>query len=297
MHSEPGHTDDRDAGSTQASPATSRDVAAGRRDVAAGTRDDVGDTRDQAGEDRDAAADQRDCDSDAQDRAERRKSGIPGDADDRLHSSPELDTLDRSAVARRAAANDRSWAAQDRRSGASDRTSAELDREIASTDRDVSQQDRTDASTDHLTGVYDRRSGFDTLGRELDRARRTGQPLVLAFFDVDGLKATNDAHGHAAGDQVLVEVATALRDHLRSYDVVMRYGGDEFVCALPGITLVEAKARFASMNDVLALLPRQTSVSVGIAELQPGDTVDNLTARADADLYATRRRHRSSHQP
>jgi diguanylate cyclase (GGDEF)-like protein len=70
------------------------------------------------------------------------------------------------------------------------------------------------------------------LEREIARATRTRQPLVLAFVDVDHLKEINDVHGHAAGDQVLQAVAETLRTTLRGYDLIFRYGGDEFVCAL-----------------------------------------------------------------
>ena len=80
------------------------------------------------------------------------------------------------------------------------------------------------------------------------RARREGTSLVVAFVDVDGLKAVNDTHGHAAGDDVLRAVAERLRARMRSYDLLVRMGGDEFLCALPNITVAEARERFRDLT-------------------------------------------------
>ncbi len=87
-------------------------------------------------------------------------------------------------------------------------------------------------SIDHLTGALGRRAGRAAIQREMARATRFGETLVLIFVDVDGLKATNDDRGHLAGDSVLRATARCLTEGLRAYDVVMRFGGDEFVCTL-----------------------------------------------------------------
>ncbi len=128
------------------------------------------------------------------------------------------------------------------------------------------------------------------LEREIARARRSEQPLVLAFLDVDGLKAINDTGGHAAGDRTLLDVADACRAKLRSHDLVIRYGGDEFVCVLSGLDLSAAAKRFALVNAALAQAPDPGSVTIGLAQLRPADSPRELLARADAALYAERQR-------
>jgi diguanylate cyclase (GGDEF)-like protein len=130
------------------------------------------------------------------------------------------------------------------------------------------------------------------LEREIARTRRTSQPLVLAFVDVDGLKAVNDLHGHAAGDRMLLTVATMLRAHLRAHDLVIRYGGDEFLCVVAGLEMEEAAKRLALVNVGLAHDPQHGAVTVGLAELRAGESAEDLVARADARLYGMRLQQR-----
>jgi diguanylate cyclase (GGDEF)-like protein len=195
--------------------------------------------------------------------------------------------LDRRAGAaeRGAAGRDRSTALTDRGSGAAERGQAGDDRDTALSDRGASAVDREHASLDGLTGTYVRGAGLLEFEREVVRAQRTGQPLALAFVDVDHLKAVNDAGGHAAGDRLLAHVADTLRARLRRYDLVVRYGGDEFVCALPGVRAADAEQRFALVNADLA---GQGSVTVGIAEHHQDATLAELIAGADRALYAHR---------
>jgi diguanylate cyclase (GGDEF)-like protein len=125
------------------------------------------------------------------------------------------------------------------------------------------------------------------LERETARANRTGQPFVVAFLDVDGLKATNDSLGHAAGDLLLRRVVETLRTHLRSYDLIVRFGGDEFVCALLAVDIDKAAERFTIVRASLAAAAH-ASISVGFAEYQIHDSLEALLARADQALLAER---------
>lgn len=92
---------------------------------------------------------------------------------------------------------------------------------------------RIQAMHDPLTQILNHGAIFDTLLREIDRAHRGHQPVSLILADLDGFKKVNDTHGHVVGDQVLIEVARRMRNCLRSYDVIGRYGGEEFLMVLP----------------------------------------------------------------
>jgi diguanylate cyclase (GGDEF)-like protein len=145
------------------------------------------------------------------------------------------------------------------------------------------------AAMDDLTGTLRRGSGITALQREIARAHRVGgDGIVVAFMDVDGLKYVNDTAGHAAGDQLLRDVAAAIRERVRSYDLVFRYGGDEFVCALVDVTLEQAKR---TVVDILASVHARSgghSVSVGFATVGVDDTAESVLERADAALYLER---------
>jgi diguanylate cyclase (GGDEF)-like protein len=244
--------------------------------------------RDRAANERDRAADQRDEAAEQRDRAAQQRDESAEQSGTSARAWVTRAAGERSDPGQREAALDRTQASQDRAAGASERTHAEHDRETARADREASASEREHAAVDALTGVYLRDAGFAELERQVARSRRTQQPLVVAFVDVDRLKTVNDARGHAAGDRMLAEVASALRAGLRSYDLIIRYGGDEFVCAISDVDLAAAAKRLATINAALADGPAHGSVTVGIAELQPGDSPEDIVARADAALYRER---------
>jgi diguanylate cyclase (GGDEF)-like protein len=224
------------------------------RDVAADANDRIAGTRDVASDARDAKSDARDGEADAR-----------GD-----------DTVDASA--------DRGLSKLDRGSSADDRHHASDDRQSSKEDREGSARERTALVFDGLTGTYVRATGWVELDREVTQAQRTNSTYTLAFIDIDNLKAVNDSLGHAAGDAVIQRVAASVRSIVREYDVVMRYGGDEFVCGLSGATAPDVKARF----DLAASTVPKAPFSVGIAQLEPHDDLRTLLARADRAMYTAR---------
>jgi diguanylate cyclase (GGDEF)-like protein len=175
---------------------------------------------------------------------------------------------------------------------ADDRRRAATGRARAAGHRDVAASDRRQAAGDREQAASDRRAGLDAIQRELARTARSGELLTLVFVDVDGLKAINDTDGHPAGDAVLRAVAHAITEDLRSYDVVMRFGGDEFVCALTGPDAAGAHGRFAQIVARFAAVADGQTISIGVAERQPHESLETLIARADGIMLEARKRAR-----
>ena len=240
---------------------------------------------DRVGDDRDRSAAARDERADAQDQQSATRDER-GEARDQRAEGREEAAAHRSDPA---AAADRAAALRDRQGAANDRLQAADDREAAAADRVVSAHERAVSSIDEFTGAYRRDAGTIELERETARAKRTDRPLVLAFVDVDGLKARNDSLGHAAGDRLLRRTVESMRTHLRSYDLIVRFGGDEFVCALMDVNVSEAAKRFATVNADL-LETERGSITVGLAELRSTDSLKDLLGRADDALYKERDR-------
>ncbi|MEO6605443.1 MAG: GGDEF domain-containing protein [Aeromicrobium sp.] len=182
------------------------------------------------------------------------------------------------------AASDRNAARRDRSSASGDRTHASSDRLAAQTDRQLSSQERVATLIDELTGCYRREAGFHELEREIIKAERTEQLFTMAFIDIDGLKTVNDTHGHEVGDVLLRAVASSLRGVLRDYDIVVRYGGDEFVCGMSDVHADEVAGRLEQANTTLRDRDHAT-VSFGVVERLRGEGLASLISRADADMY------------
>ena len=173
---------------------------------------------------------------------------------------------------------------QIRRKRYQERLRAELDRSLEM------------AVTDGLTGLRNRRY----ITSHLEGLLRAGGAALL-MVDVDRFKAVNDTHGHAAGDEVLREVAQRLKHHLRAMDVVARFGGEEFVVAMAAAAAAEAMQVAERLRESLVetpveldrMAPLFITASIGVAVSRPGDTLNDLTSAADAALYRAKAKGRN----
>ncbi len=230
-----------------------------------GLRDSTGRQRTSSDSDRFQTAADRDTTAWQRDRR--------SEAIERAMDASEAPLVQQLAELRSQAAEDRARAAEDRASAARERVRLQAALQLA--------------HRDDLTGVFRREPGRLALEREIERARRGDGRFILAFLDVDGLKDINDRDGHAAGDAVLRCVAETLRSYLRPFDPVARYGGDEFICGIGATGFETVEARF----DLIRRALRDESdigISVGVAQLAEGETLDGVTARADAALLVAK---------
>jgi diguanylate cyclase (GGDEF)-like protein len=149
-----------------------------------------------------------------------------------------------------------------------------------------------EAMHDPLTGILNRRAIMEGLDRELKRALRRGAALSVGLLDIDHFKEVNDSHGHQAGDEVLRCFARTVRGNLRSYDLVGRYGGEEFLVVAPDSTGFPEEGLYERLRLQVTASPTAVSgmeigitVSIGVAWTGDHDTVDTLLAAADRALY------------
>ncbi len=161
------------------------------------------------------------------------------------------------------------------------------------TDRFLAVQDlHKNAKTDSLTRLTSREEGRAMLERAL-KDTREAQGLALAYMDVDGFKRINDAHGHAAGDALLVTTAERIRVAVRGDDAIIRLGGDEIVVVLHGVSSIDtARSVCEKIREaVMAPIPLTddcllfTSLSIGLTLATPTDTVRSILQRADVAMY------------
>lgn len=154
------------------------------------------------------------------------------------------------------------------------------------------------ALTDPLTGVHNRRSLEQALASVSSRAERDLRPYAVLLADVDHLKALNDRAGHSAGDTVLRLVGRAAGDVVRAYDLVARFGGDEFVVVLHDTSDESAHRTGERIQQRFAQLVAErpelggATISLGAATWEPGRSASELLSEADEEMYAAKRRRR-----
>jgi len=236
---------------------TERDAQAERRDESARNRDRIAGERDQVAD----LADE--------------------EAETLAHEVGEIEPAVKAALEAAAAA--RAHAASARVKAAADRDRAARDREAAARDRELLRTELERSQLDELTGAFRRGLGEILLRHEMSRANRAGGPLTLVFVDADGLKETNTRSGHAAGDALLRSIFGALQANVRPYDPIVRWGGDEFVCTIAGVSLAEARRRIERARSDLDGQSPAVSVTFGLAAMRPDDTLAALVGRADAE--------------
>jgi diguanylate cyclase (GGDEF)-like protein len=157
---------------------------------------------------------------------------------------------------------------------------------------------------DSLTGLWNRGAILDLLRREVCRRQRTGDALGVMMVDIDYFKKINDTHGHLIGDAVLQEVTRRLAVDVRPYDVVGRYGGEEFLIVFPGCNMRDLLVGAERLRHCIADQPIETSVgqipvtlSLGLASVEQGENeilgCESFLQRADAALYAAKARGRN----
>lgn len=237
---------------------TERDSLANERDRLAADRDRLAAERDHLAADRDRLAGERDTAANERDRrATEREAAIDSRAAANVATAPNGDGSDEQALER-----------------------AQLEAQLQR------------AHLDGLTGAYRREVGRLALRNEIERARRSDGRFVIAFIDVDGLKGVNDREGHAAGDRVLRTLAATMRANLRSYDPIVRYGGDEFVCGVAQIDTSEVQHRLGVIDQSLRHATG-VGITAGLAAMTDNESLEELTERADAALLEAKRSRRN----
>ena len=150
----------------------------------------------------------------------------------------------------------------------------------------LTRQIRMLARTDALTGLFNRRTFEEELGRELGRAARDHRPVTVLLLDVDNLKQVNDTLGHAAGDRMLKACGAAWHGRLRGADLLARFGGDEFAVILPNCSITDALVVAERLREAT---PSESSSSIGAAQWDGKESSDQMLRRADDAMYEAKR--------
>lgn len=151
------------------------------------------------------------------------------------------------------------------------------------------------ATSDPLTNLINRRHFTGLAERALSQAERTQQPSCIAMMDIDHFKVVNDTHGHDAGDIALLEIAQLMSSNLRKYNLLSRWGGEEFVLLMPNTNIESARDVLErirkQIQDSVINLPTNAihlTISIGATQLEPGEKLTAALTRADRALYQSK---------
>ena len=153
------------------------------------------------------------------------------------------------------------------------------------------------SQTDLLTGLYNRTKIDQALNDEMTRAKRNGYEFSILLFDVDFFKKVNDTFGHQMGDKVLISLAKSAKESLRTYDIIGRWGGEEFLVLCPECgnqeAMIVAERLRKSVEEADSPTQCAHTISIGVATMQQDDTPHTLVSRADDALYQAKHQGRN----
>lgn len=162
---------------------------------------------------------------------------------------------------------------------------------------------RKEVLTDSLTGLSNRKAFDEQIQERVAESDRISSPLILMLLDIDHFKRFNDNFGHQVGDQVLRLVARTLTDNVKGRDIAARYGGEEFAILLPdtplisGMKVAESLRKNVETREIVNKVTNKSlgriTMSIGVAEYLPGESISDLVARADAALYDAKKAGRN----
>jgi diguanylate cyclase (GGDEF)-like protein len=163
------------------------------------------------------------------------------------------------------------------------------------------------ANTDSLTQLWNRKKILELLEEELNRNFRENKPVGVIMLDIDNFKTINDTYGHLIGDKIIIEVASRLQKQMRTYDKIGRYGGDELLLVLPGLSRQDAKNIAERLRKSVSAEKIQTdagaldtTVSLGVSIFDKASRpstqkiIEKIIEESDHALYMAKRRGRNS---
>lgn len=147
--------------------------------------------------------------------------------------------------------------------------------------------------TDPLTGLYNRRFFQEFIEKEAERAKRYGHPIAFSMMDINNFKEVNDRYSHMVGDRVLKEISKLLLENIRESDILVRYGGDEFLLVMPetngeSTTVIERIAdKLEKWNEESELIDETLEVAIGHSHWLPGEdrSIEDALKKADENMY------------